>query len=261
MSDKMRRYTISFWILLILSVFHFALAAPVAVREMLEVRSNAEDVVKGAIATWEKRVKSNDEDMDRWSTNEAYRENKYNKPGEYSEPYDEPGGYIEDDMLGLEWSLNSEQMESDARGPDAYDIKSVDEDDSIYLEDDSDDNNGNGGHDGENGGKGGNDGNIGHDSDNGGNIDDDTDNSDNDGYSSGYDGDISDNDGDNGEPPDNDHSAYGSTGHMSQGRKSKHLATPELMTVEKILGSLGPRPRSSGSGAVGTPKEGAAGNR
>ncbi|KAI0283894.1 hypothetical protein BGY98DRAFT_1093558 [Russula aff. rugulosa BPL654] len=46
----------AFWILSMLSVFHFALAAPVAV---LEVRSNAVDAPKDEIAAWEKRMDSN----------------------------------------------------------------------------------------------------------------------------------------------------------------------------------------------------------
>ncbi|KAI0272944.1 hypothetical protein BGY98DRAFT_145746 [Russula aff. rugulosa BPL654] len=97
-------------------------------------------------------------------------------------------------MFGSEWSL-----ESDARGPDPYDMKSDDEDE----EDD------NGGHD-----------------------------------------------GDNDDPSDNDHSAYGSTGYMSQSPEPEHPASPEPMTdVEKLLGSLRPRPRNSGSAAVGTSKE------
>ena len=41
---------ISFHILLTLSAFHVALAAPVAVGEMHEVRSDAVDALKGVIA-------------------------------------------------------------------------------------------------------------------------------------------------------------------------------------------------------------------
>ncbi len=79
MSDKMRRYmpVIAFWILVILSAFHFALAAPVAVREVLEVRSNAVGVLKDGIAAWEKRMDSGDEGQ--WSTNEGHQ--KTNDPG------------------------------------------------------------------------------------------------------------------------------------------------------------------------------------
>ena len=63
------------------------------------------------------------------STNEPYWNNKYNKPGSDFEPDDNPGGYSEDNMLVSELSWDSEQMESDARGPDPYDVKSADEDD------------------------------------------------------------------------------------------------------------------------------------
>ena len=73
-------------------------------------------------------MNTDDEDMD-GSTNEPYRNNKSNKQGSDSESDDEPGGYSEDNMLGLELSWDSEQMESDARGPDPYDVKSADEDD------------------------------------------------------------------------------------------------------------------------------------
>jgi hypothetical protein len=86
MSEKMRRYmpVIAFWILVILSAFHFALAAPVAVREILEVRSNAVGVLKDGIAAWEKRMDSDDEPEDQWSTNEQASESsafKKKKPG------------------------------------------------------------------------------------------------------------------------------------------------------------------------------------
>jgi hypothetical protein len=224
MSYEMRWYMIAFWILLILPAFRFALAAPVTIGEMLEVGSN-EDAPKGGIATWEKHMNTDDEDMD-GSTNEPYRNNKYNKPGNDFEPDDKSGS-----MLGSELSWDSEQMESDARGPDPYYVQSADEDDSTYLEDDTDDDNGNGGHDGDNGKNGG------HDSDNGGHVDD----------SSGY-------DGDNDESPHNEHNAYGSesTVYMSQDPESEHPATPELMTeVKKILGSLRPRPRSGAVGVAG----------
>ena len=55
-SNKMRQYTIVPWILLALPVFHFALAAPLAVWETLEVRSNPVEALKDGITTWEKRV-------------------------------------------------------------------------------------------------------------------------------------------------------------------------------------------------------------
>ena len=51
MSYEMRWYMMAFWILLILPAFHFALAAPVAIGETLEVGFN-EDAPKGRIAAW-----------------------------------------------------------------------------------------------------------------------------------------------------------------------------------------------------------------
>jgi hypothetical protein len=51
---------IAFWILLILTAFHFALAAPLAIEgEMLEVRFN-EDAPKGRIAAWEKHTNTDE---------------------------------------------------------------------------------------------------------------------------------------------------------------------------------------------------------
>jgi hypothetical protein len=70
---------------------------------MLEARSNAEDALKSVITAWEKRLNSDNENMD-GSTNEPYRNNKYNKPESDFEPDDKPGGYNEDDMLGSELS-------------------------------------------------------------------------------------------------------------------------------------------------------------
>jgi hypothetical protein len=61
----MRRYMTA---LLILSVYHLALAAPVNIGEMLEVRSNAVDAPKGGIAAWEKRADSDNEMGHYWST-------------------------------------------------------------------------------------------------------------------------------------------------------------------------------------------------
>lgn len=51
----MRRYVIALWILSILFIFHFAVAAPVVVSEVLKVRSNAV-VVKDGITSLEKRM-------------------------------------------------------------------------------------------------------------------------------------------------------------------------------------------------------------
>jgi hypothetical protein len=55
----MRRYMLAIWIL---SVFYFALAAPVAVKEKTELRSDAVDVFKDVIVVWEKRWDSPAED-------------------------------------------------------------------------------------------------------------------------------------------------------------------------------------------------------
>jgi hypothetical protein len=235
----MRRYLITFCIFLILSIFHFALAAPVAVGEIFAVRSSAVDVLKDGIATWEKRMDSGDDyDKDHWSTNEAYRKPEGNKPGSDANLDDEPGGYNKEDMLGSkspqvsektesDWGFGSE-MESDARGPDRYynsppdedffdsaeDVFYYDSEDDLYH--DEDDGNGNGG-----------------DNDNG-----------------GYDG-------------DDEHSddtvrsgGQGSVENTSLGPKSEHPTAPEHTTnLEKISkGSLRLGPRNSGTGAVGTPK-------
>jgi hypothetical protein len=53
---------LAFCILLVLPIFHFALAAPVAVGEMMEVRSNAISVRKDEMAAWKKRMDSDDDD-------------------------------------------------------------------------------------------------------------------------------------------------------------------------------------------------------
>jgi hypothetical protein len=85
MSDKMRRYIIAFCILLMLSVFHSALAAPVAVGEIREVPSNAVDVLKDGIAAREKRMDPGGEDR---------------TPGSDSDPgvTDAPVGQNEEDV-------------------------------------------------------------------------------------------------------------------------------------------------------------------
>jgi hypothetical protein len=89
MFDKMR---LAFCILLILSV-HFALAAPVAVGDMLEARSNVVDVPKDGMAVWEKRMDSDDEDYE-GSTNEGYR---YDNP----RPGNDAPGSINEDGIGI----------------------------------------------------------------------------------------------------------------------------------------------------------------
>ena len=251
MSDKMRRYTIAFWILLILSVSHFALAAPVAVGEILEVRSIMMDVAGDGMDSWEKRM---DSGKDQWSTNQASRKPEDDNPGSNPDPDDAPGSYNEEDMLGSESSAFSEQTESDARGPDLYyndPLRLFGEDSSFDTDlgdgaksDDSDSNDGaksddsNDGSDNDSGDSNGNGGFVGNDDPGG--YDGDVDNS----Y--GHDGDDSD---------DTVHSGLTSTENTYLGPKSEHpAATPEHITdLEKILHRF-IAPRNSGSGAVGTPK-------
>ena len=59
----MRWYMIAFWIFLTLSVSHSTLAAPVAVGETVEVRSNPVRVLNDGIAALEKRMGPNDKDQ------------------------------------------------------------------------------------------------------------------------------------------------------------------------------------------------------
>jgi hypothetical protein len=80
---------IAFWIFLTLSDLHFALAAPVAIGEIREVRSNPEEDLRDGTATWEKRMDPNDKDQ--WSTNDAHLMDA--DPGNNSDhPDDAPGG-------------------------------------------------------------------------------------------------------------------------------------------------------------------------
>jgi hypothetical protein len=64
----MRRHETASQILLILSIFNFVLAAPVAVREINEVRANAVDTAKVRMAVSEKRM----DPVDQSSTNAGY---------------------------------------------------------------------------------------------------------------------------------------------------------------------------------------------
>lgn len=80
----------AFWILLALSVFHFALAAPVAVRDTLEVRSNPAKVFKDGITPWEKRVDSDDKVQ--WSTNDAHLMDAADTENDPVHLDDAPGG-------------------------------------------------------------------------------------------------------------------------------------------------------------------------
>ncbi|KAF8503291.1 hypothetical protein F5888DRAFT_1631307 [Russula emetica] len=65
---NMRRHKIASQILLILSIFNFVLAVPVAVREMNEVRVNVVDVAKVGMTASEKRMDPGDQ----FSTNAEY---------------------------------------------------------------------------------------------------------------------------------------------------------------------------------------------
>lgn len=111
---KMRRYIIAFWILLV-SVSHFALTAPVAVRKILEGRSYEVDVLKDGITSKEKRMYEEDQ----WSTNEAILKDGDNQPGNNPHVHDAPGD-DDEDMLGWESGWDSEELGSDGRGPDPY---------------------------------------------------------------------------------------------------------------------------------------------
>jgi hypothetical protein len=217
---------IAFWILLIHSVFRFALAAPVAVGEILEVGPNAVDVPRGIIA-WEKRM---DIDSDnRWSTNEAHR--KDDNPGSDSDSDGAPGdgtpgdgtpgdgvpgdgapgddtpaqgGPNEEDMATSEMTWDSEQMESGARGPDPAFIY------DLYTEESDN-------------------GDSGYDS----NFDTESGI-----HNGGYDGDSD---------SDATQNSQGSVENTSLGPESEHPATPEHMSDFGMLlkGELRFRPRNS----------------
>jgi metal-sulfur cluster biosynthetic enzyme len=290
---------IAFWILLILSFFQFALAAPVPVGEIPKVRSNAADVLKG-IRAWEKRMDINSEN--RWPTNEAYW--KGDNPGSDPDPDPDgaPGSPNEKVMLGWESPWDSDQMESDARGPDRHylslndakdpdgapgddaqgspnekvmlgwespwDSDQMESDargpDHHYLSlNDAKDPDGAPGDDAqgspneevmlgwespwdsdqmESDARGPNPNYLAYadDPDNG---------------NSGYDGDS---DSGSNTVPDATQSSQGS----GLGPESEHPTPGHMSDFGKLLnGELRFRPRNSGSGAVGTPKEGAAGNR
>ena len=258
MSNKM----IAFWILLILSAFHVALAAPVAVGEILEVRSNAVDVLRGRMAAWEKRMDSDNEDH--WSTNQAHRNPEDDNLGSDLDSNDGPGGHNEEDMLGsksgseMPWR-HSKEAESDARGPDRYyNTGYLDSDADFYY--DSEDGlyyNYDKGDDAKS-----------DDSNDSAKSDDSNDgNGDDNGYDGDYEYDDSDrshsdygNFDDSDDSDDTMQSGQESAENTSSGPKSEHTATPEHMTdFEKILkGSLRSiRPRNWRR--CGYAKEGAAG--
>jgi len=230
---------IAFWILLALrlSAFHFALAAPVAVGEILEVRPNAVGVLKDGVAVWEKRMDSDNEDQ--WSTNEGHLPVKHadhsvsddgGNDSDYttdSSDYEGLNGADKVDLwdrLGLDPAQNWDGMRSNGRGPDPNHHKMSDTGDTEV------------------------DGGNGYLSDgNGGN---------------GFDKSYKANDDSEG-----DHSmqsSQGSVENASPGPQSEHPATltkpllpltkPLTFLEDMFKGSPKLRPRNSGSGAVGTPK-------
>jgi hypothetical protein len=115
MSYKMRRYMIAFWIFLTLSVSHFALAAPVAAGEIVEVRSNPVQVLNDGIATWEKRMGPNDKDQS--STNDVQLPDG-GAPGGVKEGVDAEG-VKEKGVPGWKWPWKLEELGSNTKGPDA----------------------------------------------------------------------------------------------------------------------------------------------
>ncbi|KAI0274249.1 hypothetical protein BGY98DRAFT_1188644 [Russula aff. rugulosa BPL654] len=132
MSDKMRWYMIPFWIFLTLSVSHFALAAPVAVGETVEVRSNPAEVLNDAMTGREKRMDPNDKDQP--STNDVHLPDGVPRPG------DAPGvvqegvdaeGVKEEGVSGSGWDPNKfpelpsnlEELLWPIKEPDAEGVK------------------------------------------------------------------------------------------------------------------------------------------
>ncbi|KAF8489977.1 hypothetical protein F5888DRAFT_1638311 [Russula emetica] len=275
MSDKMRRYMIAFCILLVFSSFHFALAAPVAVREMLKVRSNAADVLKDGITAWEKRMDFNGEDH--WSTNDAYlmdadsgsdSDSKADSgsdsgskadsgsdsgskadPGNDSDSDDAPGGddeggddegVKEEDMWGWKSPWDSDQLGDsdwdDAPGGDDEGVdEGVKEEDKWGWESPLDSDQM---------------GSNGRGPDPYYNNPPEEESGDKDDGSNGND--------DGGDDDNAMQSSQGSAENMGLGPESEHPATtPEHMTyIKKLLKALRLSRRNSSSDAVGTPKEG-----
>jgi hypothetical protein len=196
----------------ILSVFYFALAAPVPVGEALEVRSNAVGALKDEKVVWEKRMSSNGEGQNAGNRDPWWYESDARSPDTWynDDPYDSPN-------TGLDSDTN-------------YDSDSG-----------SDDDDGGGGDDSSGDGDGGN-GNDSSDDDSDNDDDDDdagaeaeADEDDSGNGNSGYDGD------EDGEMAETDMVEKG----MAE------TDSPELMTyIENVLGPLMHRPRNSGSGAV-----------
>jgi hypothetical protein len=103
----MRWYTMAFCIFLTLSVSHFALAAPVAVGEIVEVRSNPVEVLNDAMAGWEKRLDPDDKVQP--STNDVHLPDGVpgpgNAPGFVQEGVDAEG-VKEKSVWGWGWDPN-----------------------------------------------------------------------------------------------------------------------------------------------------------
>jgi hypothetical protein len=228
---------IAFWILLIFSVLNLTLAVPVPVGEILEVRSNAVDVFKdGMITALEKRTGI--DPGDHLSTTEAYR--KDDSPGGDSDSGKAPGDDApgSPNNLGSESSWDSEEMDSDARGPDPYYHLGDELDVTDFTPEEVD-------------------AALAYYYGHGAKFGDSNDGAESDYYSDGAKPDDStDGAKSDDHPDDGSGNLNGDTVQSGQasgeGPKSEHPATPEYTTdLEKVLkGSF--RPRHSGSGAVGT---------
>jgi hypothetical protein len=91
----MRRYMIASWILFILSIINFTLAAPVAVRDINGVRINTEDVAKDSMAEMQKRMDPDEPDEDQRS--DLTSEHGEPGPGPGPDPDSDPGPESEGD--------------------------------------------------------------------------------------------------------------------------------------------------------------------
>ncbi|KAI0274245.1 hypothetical protein BGY98DRAFT_935980 [Russula aff. rugulosa BPL654] len=106
----MQWFMIAFWIFLTLSVSHFALAAPVAVGKIVEVRSNPVEVLNvlnDAMARWEKRMDPNNKDQP--STNDVHLPDGVSGPGDAPGVVQEgvdPEGVKERGVSGWGWDPN-----------------------------------------------------------------------------------------------------------------------------------------------------------
>ena len=127
---------IPFWIFLTLSVSHFALAAPVAVGEIVEVRSNPAEVVNDAMTGREKRMDLNDKDQP--STNDVHLPDGVPGPGDVPGVVQEgvdAEGIKEEGASGWGWDpkkfpelpSNLEDLLWSVNGPDAEGVKDSEE--------------------------------------------------------------------------------------------------------------------------------------